>query len=85
MRRKTYRYIAWLCVFCMLMTGMPFSVMSDSVPATPTDLQPAAREETGNPEPAEPGIPEARPADPESGWTDCMESGNGNCREILDS
>ena len=65
MRRKTYRYIAWLCVFCMLMTGMPFSVMSDSVPATPTDLQPAAREETGNPEPAEPGIPEARPTDPE--------------------
>ena len=50
MRRRTYRYIAWMCVFCMLMTGMPFSVMSDSVPATPTDLQPAAREETGKPE-----------------------------------
>ena len=62
MRRRTHRYIAWLCVFCMLMTSMPYSVMSDSVPATPTDLQQPVPEETKAPEPA---APEAEPADPE--------------------
>ena len=61
MRRRTHRYIAWLCVFCMLMTGMPYSVMSDSVPATPTDLQQPAPEETKAPEPE---TPEAEPSEP---------------------
>lgn len=67
MKKRTCRYIAWLCVFCMLLTSMPYSVLSDSAPATPTDLQPArteitqesgtdntgepAAEETGNTEP----------------------------------
>lgn len=44
--KRTYRFIAWLCVFCMLLTSMPFSVMSESDYdyATPTDLQPVGAE-----------------------------------------
>ncbi len=64
MRRRTHRYIAWLCVFCMLLTSMPYSVMSDSVPATPTDLQQPVPEETKVPEPAAPAASEAEPAEP---------------------
>ena len=49
MKKRTCRYIAWLCVFCMLLTSMPYSVLSDSAPATPTDLQPAQTEITQEP------------------------------------
>ena len=49
MRKGTRRYVAWLCVFCMLLTSMPYSVLSDSAPATPTDLQPAQTEITQEP------------------------------------
>lgn len=52
MRRKTHRFTALLCAFCMLFTSIPSSVMSDSIAeeswmtaATPTDLQPAVEEE----------------------------------------
>lgn len=40
--KKTRRFTALLCVFCMLFTSIPSSVMSDPVPATPTDLEPLA-------------------------------------------
>ena len=69
MRKGTRRYVAWLCVFCMLLTSIPYSVLSDNAPATPTDLQPDAAEVT-----EEDGIrnidaPAAEPAEQEAcGW-----------------
>ena len=66
MRKGTRRYVAWLCVFCMLLTSIPYSVLSDNAPATPTDLQPDAAEVT-----EEDGIrnidaPAAEPAEQEN-------------------
>ena len=66
MRKGTRRYVAWLCVFCMLLTSIPYSVLSDNAPATPTDLQPDAAEVT-----EEDGIrnidaPAAEPAEQET-------------------
>ena len=62
--------MAFLCVLCMLFTSMPSSVLSDTIPATPTDIQvtgsetPAGEQtgtpgETGNTE----GEPEENPAE----------------------
>ena len=83
MRRRTHRYIAFMCVCCMLLTGMPSSVLSDGSVATPTDLQPAVSEEQNRdpepetpvteepgkeePEAEDPVQPEAGPQKPESG------------------
>ena len=39
MATKTRRCVAVLCALCMLFTSMPSSVLSDTVPATPTDIQ----------------------------------------------
>ena len=62
MKKGTRRYIAWLCVFCMLLTSMPYSALSDSSPATPTDLQPAVTEITQEPGTDNTGEPAAEPA-----------------------
>ena len=66
MRKGTRRYVAWLCVFCMLLTSIPYSVLSDNAPATPTNLQPDTVEIT-----QEDGIrnidaPAAEPAEQEN-------------------
>ena len=44
-KRTTHRLIALLCVFCMLFTSIPSSVMSENDPATPTDLKPVVQEQ----------------------------------------
>ena len=62
MKKGTRRCIAWLCVFCMLLTSMPYSALSDSSPATPTDLQPAVTEITQEPGTDNTGEPAAEPA-----------------------
>ena len=44
MKESTRRFLALLCVFCMLFTSIPSSVLSDPAPATPTDLLPVEEE-----------------------------------------
>ena len=48
-RKRTHRFVALLCVFCMLFTSIPSSVMSDSSSATPTDLEPVVQEKEEQP------------------------------------
>ena len=76
MRTGTRRFTALLCAFCMLFTSIPSSVMSDALPATPTDLQPTVTEEAVPNAEAEPGTQDAEPetgiqdAEPEAGAPD---------------
>ena len=49
-RAGSRRWIAMLCILCMLFTGMPVSVYADTAPATPTDQEPAMTETPEEPE-----------------------------------
>ncbi len=76
MKHKLLRLTAALCALCMLMISMPALSRSDTLPATPTDLLPAAdpasEEEGSGPEGTEPADvqPEKPAADKEVTFRD---------------